>query len=743
MNILELRPEQQAVIDGYRGGYASISAVPGAGKTTTLSALAAELISRELAPRERVIVVTYQNAAVANFQAAIGQRLAERELPEHGFLVRTLHGLANDIVQLAGYRWRIDPDARVVDEFQADQLLSAAVHQAAQRQRESLMELLVFPSNRPWPDERLLRELAKEGVRQLQQRRLNLRDLRDLPAAKTGWLPFILDAAREYQTALRQQAFLTFDDLVLQAVSILEADAEVRAQLRADWPWLLEDEAQDSTQLQERMLQLIAGPEGNLVRAGDANQAILGSFTDSDIEGFRRWLARPDVQHFRLSGSSRSSPAVIELANCFVEEVRERFPVAEIRQTALAEQPIQPIPGENPPLPAGGRTGLTVRAFTTSDEEQDAVLERALAHLERNPAERVAILVGSRQLGHAYVKTVERRGFPAERVIQLLGGRDSRPINLIDKLLPVLDFLEEPDTRWKFTRVLTAWSPLGPDDRVIQALDQLGPSPESLGTLLRVTDPQELSALLGVERLSEEEERTLLRLTAMPVWLANRLARPHELLAVVAATVEADPAERAALNRVIGTVEVQPADVEQDRLGQLRRILLDLREQRRFLRGTPEEHLIRIGEGTLTVSTRHQAKGLEWDIVFAVGCDDYWFPGSLAVARPNHRDELGPIDPLIAVRAQVRGLIDDGMLVSETDLERALREDALERVAESLRLMYVTITRARRGLWISWHHSVDTGAEQRPRHASAVVEMLHELTNEVQQTLTTSGQRGS
>ena len=69
------------------------------------------------------------------------------------------------------------------------------------------------------------------------------------------------------------------DDLIRLALEALQLDGEYLKRLQARWPYILEDEAQDSSRLQEEILRLLAGESGNWVRVGDPNQAIYETFT--------------------------------------------------------------------------------------------------------------------------------------------------------------------------------------------------------------------------------------------------------------------------------------------------------------------------------------------------------------------------------------------------------------------------------------------------------------------------------
>ena len=127
------RPAQQAILQ-YEGGPMGISAVPGSGKTFTLSLLAARLVKkiasdvdRSTTSEREALIVTFTNSAVENFRARIGTFVRQEQglLPGVGYRVRTLHGLAHDIVRerpgLVGLSESFDiVDERTAGEIKAD-----------------------------------------------------------------------------------------------------------------------------------------------------------------------------------------------------------------------------------------------------------------------------------------------------------------------------------------------------------------------------------------------------------------------------------------------------------------------------------------------------------------------------------------------------------------------------------------------------------------------------------------------
>ncbi|RLC55473.1 MAG: ATP-dependent helicase, partial [Chloroflexota bacterium] len=125
--MFEPRPKQQEVLE-YRGGKMGVSAVPGSGKTYTLSYLAAQLVaSGMLEDDHEVLVVTLVNSAVDNFAGRVAGFVKERGLlPNLGYRVRTLHGLAHDVVRERPALVGLADDFQIVDERESDRILQEA-----------------------------------------------------------------------------------------------------------------------------------------------------------------------------------------------------------------------------------------------------------------------------------------------------------------------------------------------------------------------------------------------------------------------------------------------------------------------------------------------------------------------------------------------------------------------------------------------------------------------------------------
>ncbi len=194
-----------------------------------------------------------------------------------------------------------------------------------------------------------------------------------------------LEIYADYQRALAYRGAVDFDDLIRLALDLLESDDEFLERLRYRFPFILEDEAQDSSELQEAILGKLAGEDGNWVRVGDANQAIFETFTTASPELLRRFIgANP---HVDMDESGRSQPRIIALANHLIDWVMNEHPDLEVR-SALAMPYIRPAPADDPQQnPPDDRSGIHFvdRRFTPEEEVEAVVnsLEQVASRIIR------------------------------------------------------------------------------------------------------------------------------------------------------------------------------------------------------------------------------------------------------------------------------------------------------------------------------------------------------------------------
>ncbi|MBN1122391.1 MAG: ATP-dependent helicase [Anaerolineae bacterium] len=727
MSDLKLRPSQEEVVS-YTGGKMAVAAVPGSGKTFTLSYLAAELVTRLSAENrldeQEVLIVTFTNPAVNSFRHRISNLVQQERglLPYVGYRVRTLHGLAHDIVRMRPGLVGLSESFEILDE----RVTSTIIRDMAERwiRTDGDMLLDYFDFTRFEDIESASRTLRRKGVDLVESLAyevirlgkdnlwepdemaevLNRTDF-DLPLARMG-----IDLYAGYQRGLGYRGAVDFDDLVRYAMAALESDPEFLARLRVRWPYILEDEAQDSSKLQNDMLRLLSG-DGNWVRVGDPNQSIYTTFTTADSNLLRRFIDEDDVANHPLPVSGRSAPPVITLANHLVEWTGESSLLPDRLRRAFYAQKIEPTaPGDPQPNPVESFIYLDwdPEKNVTPESEIDRVLRSLERWLPDHKDWTVAVLVPENSRGFKIAEALKERDIEYEELLRSTSStRDAA-----SRLQVVFDFLADPtDGRRLGTLFRDVWWMLAvPDpehddairvgDQVYRALnklrtteDFLWPGPEG-----------DWIDSLG-DDLDESVRALLEQFRAQAQFWLNASSLPVDQLTLTISqalfTGQADIALGHKIAVVLGSIAVNNPEYRLPHLAQELRSISQ--NERRFLGFDDAAEGYEPKKGVVTVATMHAAKGLEWDRVYLMAVNNYSFPA--AQPADSYIAEKWFIRDDLNLQAEVHEQVELLMAgkAGEYVEGRASREARIDYAAERLRLLYVGITRAKRDLVITWN----------------------------------------
>jgi DNA helicase-2/ATP-dependent DNA helicase PcrA len=717
-----LRPSQEQIL-AYQRGRMGISAVPGSGKTWTLARLAAELINRgRLEEDQEVLVVTLVNSAVDNFNQRIAQFTRRRLLlPGQGYRVRTLHGLAHDIVRQRPELAGLDEKFQIIDDRDADAVRSSVARAWLEGHPHALdgyLSQTLQPyqlsdiHTRKLPD--LVARIALSFIRSMKNLALSPEQVRQkldsspqsLPLAELGWQLYA-----DYQRSLAYRGAVDFDDLIRLALQVLQTDPEYLARLRHAWPFILEDEAQDSNELQEQILSLLSGPDGNWVRVGDPNQAIYETFTTANPRYLRDFLESPGVVKRHLPESGRSTLSIIALANHLVEYTMYSHPNRQVRDALKAPPEILPTPGGDPqPNPPDDPAQVYLRLEKrTSDEELEVVASSAAGWLKRNPEGIVAALATTNRHGYRLAQELERRGVPYVDSLLQSSSATRQAAGVLERLLTCLS---HPDSPAALAGAFRAWR--AGDEEDPEARKQLDRTANLLSRLARVEEylwPVPENDWLERSGLERSDPQAFARLsefrTLVQRWQAAVVLPVDQLLLTLAQDVLDNPVDLALAHKLAAALrqagQSRPGLRLPDYVTELHHIAS---HQRRFLGFSeddsgfdPQQHA-----GKVVLATMHKSKGLEWDRVYLLSVNEYDFPSGLGemslVSEPWFcRDSLNLEAEALAQFDAAR----DPQYYHSYQEKQATLEARQDYARERLRLLYVGITRARKELVITWN----------------------------------------
>ncbi|MEW5957347.1 MAG: ATP-dependent helicase, partial [Chloroflexota bacterium] len=534
-----------------------------------------------------------------------------------------------------------------------------------------------------------------------------------LPLARLG-----LDIYREYQNRLARTG-VDFDDLIRLAAQAIDLDPDFLARLRRRWPYILEDEAQDSSLLQQQILEALAGPDGAWVRVGDPNQAIYETFTTANPEHLRHFLRREDVVSLPMPESGRSTQSIMNLANRLIDWTLDEHPAPEAR-LALDTPHIEPTPpGDPQPNPTDRPDQIHFRAEKYRPEQEIQTIVRSVKQwLAGHADQTVAVLDARNKRGVDLANALRRADVPYVELLNSTAATRSAA----GVLSNVLKALARPAEARQLATVFHVWRRHDWDLEDLQPVfewiekalqncarleDYLWPRPGRDWLELQVKELAERALAAGEDPDRDESIQLIRKLlldfrTLVRRWQEAASLPIDQLILLLAQDLFDSPAELALSHKF--AVVLRQLAVEQPgyRLPQFVEALAEIaRNQRRFL-GFDEESLgFEPPKGKVTVSTMHRAKGLEWDRVYLMGLNNYSFPSgqpqdSYFSEKWFVRDSL---DLEAEILAQLAALTDD----REYQEGAATQQARLDLVRERLRLFFVGLTRARQELVVTWN----------------------------------------
>jgi len=697
-----LRRGQQSMAD-WQGGQLAVSAVPGAGKSTGMAVAAALAIARyQLHGKRQLVVVTFTRSAAASIKAKIREYLRTLCIPQNSFVVYTLHGLALNIAnrhpELSGLNLE---SATLVTPNQSHRLIRACVEQwiAANPQRYStLLEGRQFDGEET---ERLRRqsvlrtevlpEIAQTVIHEAKSSGLLPDDLWELSQQTADAYETLAIASglyEHYQTVARSRNFIDYDDMILAALRVLENDT-IRQLWQKQFFAVFEDEAQDSTPLQFRLLKTLAADPTNpnaplnLIRVGDPNQAINSTFTPADPIYFN-WFCQECQAIGRLATmdqAGRSTTIIINAANFVLDWVnRSQLTGAEL---AFRPQTIRPVDPGDPQTDANPNpVGQGLEIYTPRDiyHTVELIGERVIELFATAPNHRAAVLVRENRQGSFIAQKLQflKRNHGIEVYDVAMSDRHSHVPAEILALLQFLDRPHSPDYLKSALEVLVQRQLISTQD-----LNALATLPEQFlypGPL----DPQQTPAV----RKARKYCSNLLR---------ARLELPHyQLISFLALTLNYDQSELATADKLGDRIAKQT--YSNSSLSNTITALSEIVSSERFEPVETEDADARyLRNHQLTIITMHKAKGLDWDYVFLPFLHEDTLPGNPWV--PTAAQFLGDFTLAEVARAQIRASLHQRFPLPQS--MEAWEQAGHLKTAEEFRLLYVAMTRAKRLLWMS------------------------------------------
>ncbi len=606
-----LNPEQREAVV-HPGGPLLILAGAGSGKTRVLTHRIAWLVYTRRAHAGEILAITFTNKAAQEMRERVELLVGRRT---RAMWVMTFHSACARMLRAEAPRLGYTKQFTIYDAADSRRLVKRCID-----------DLGVDPKR--FTPAAIAAQIsdAKNKLRSAEDYRQLVDSFFEQTAA---------DVYELYEREIHRMNAMDFDDLLVRAVNVLELFPEVRERYGNTFRHVLVDEYQDTNHAQYRWLQLLAGEHRNLAVVGDDDQAVFG-FRGADIKNILEFQDDfSDAHVVKLEQNYRSTQTILDAANAVIANNRGRK--SKRLWTDL---------GQGDPIVVRELDDEHAEARYVAGEI-DRLVDEGVSR------EEVAVFYRTNAQSRVLEDTLVR----AQIGYQVIGGTKFYERAEIRDAIAYLTFLINPQDAGAFQRI--ANSPR-------RGIGQTSLS-RVLGHAATMDEPIWDAAAQpdAVPGLGAAAVKAIGRFMSTMTVLRERAqggTEIGELLEEVlreTGYLDALQAERTieAQGRIENLEELVNVGREYDRTAE-EPSLDGFLQQIALLSDTDS---LRDEQGLVTLMTLHNAKGLEFPIVFMIGCEEGVFPHS-----------------------------------------RALDEGGLE---EERRLCYVGITRAERSLYVTWARS--------------------------------------
>ncbi len=604
------RKDQAPVLE-YKGGKYAAMAVAGAGKTTIMLALIIKLLENKIKP-ENIFVLTYMDSACRTFKERIKASCPNlNNLPN----ISTIHGLCMRILKennnhtLVG----LDVDFDIIDEIKRNKLIAEIIYnEGIEPNKTSSYERAISAFKcAPYRNENSLKPTFKRIYSQ-------------------------------YQRALKELNLIDYDDLLILGLGLLKSNSKIREYYRNLAQYVIEDEAQDSSAIQQELITIISSKHGNLIRCGDINQAITSTFTNSDTQGFKKFIQ--NNPNCKMNHTARNSTGVIDLANKLIQNGIKYSP------TSFLEIETKPVSGKNLIDPMAYK----FKFFDTEQEEKNFIVNKIKEIFEFEKQYSIGILTRTNKEAESYANYI--KSLTPYKVISSCGLLSDNQVFMA--VLAVFNFISAPMNNkiiLEFAKTMFEFGFYKKDFKIFEKL-------EKSSTPFILEDNEDFSIWWDL--------RYFLELTVL---------HPYEAgFKIGEFYFKNNPKKRQNIAPVASLIE-KIFNIEKNFEGTLNKMNEMKSKGYNPLKLFEDEEKEEIS-GQIKVLTLHKSKGDEFDYVF--------IPAMNEINLPLKKEEV-KLKENTKITHQIQ---------NSKKTEDEIKQEIID---ENLRLLYVGITRAKKELYIT------------------------------------------
>jgi len=597
--------EQQCAAVTAPPGPALVIAGAGSGKTRTLTYRVAYLLEQGI-PADRMLLLTFTNKAAKEMMRRVSDLLGQEPPDLWG---GTFHSIGNRILRQHAPKLGFGRDFTILDRDDAKTIIKSSIGEA---------QIDVKATRFPKPE--VLQEVFSLAVNTHKPVEQIVGEQYDHFSHLT---PAIVGLAQRYAEKKRATNAMDFDDLLVLWLRLLQEHEDVRGQYQRRFQFVLVDEYQDTNKLQSDLIDLLAARSKNVMVVGDDAQSIY-AWRGANFQNILKFPERyPGAQVFKIETNYRSTPEILQVANAAI--------AANVNQFAKELAPAR-------------KSGVKPAVVACEDAgQQAAFVAQRLLELREEGSDLNNMAVLYRSHFHALELQLEltRRNIP----FSITSGIRFFEQAHIKDVTAYIKFVANPRDELSFKRLVELLPGVG-----AKAADKLwaamGSGISDLGSGERPERP---------DARPHSQLATALQKCSGAV--PKRAASAWAQFVATLSQLEAPDVRNSASKMIKLVMDAGYDDYLIENYDNHANRLDDLEQLAVFARQLPtlEEFLTQLAlltnvesedqqpkpndEERVRLSTVHQAKGLEFDVVFVIMLCDGLFPSSRSIDIPDGEEE--------------------------------------------------------------------------------------------------------
>lgn len=296
-NLSEVLNKEQYEAVTYGDGPLLVLAGAGSGKTRVLTYRYAYLVNERYVNPYNILAITFTNKAAGEMKTRIGALLGESILSPW---IGTFHACCGKILRRNAALLGYDSHFTIYAESESLETVKAAI-------KHLNLDDKLYPP-------KMLRAL----IGKFKDRMQTPQDV--MSEAETYDQRINARVYAEYQNILKKSNCMDFDDMILYTVKLFEENPDVLNYYRGLFRYILVDEYQDTNKVQDRLVNILAGANGNLCVVGDDDQSIY-SFRGAEVDNILNFEHRhPSAKVIKLEQNYRSTGSILKIANDLIKK---------------------------------------------------------------------------------------------------------------------------------------------------------------------------------------------------------------------------------------------------------------------------------------------------------------------------------------------------------------------------------------------------------------------------------------